>query len=396
MFYSNTIRPQPHRYIYVGTPDNLKQRTDVSVEREFSCGVGFSGRGSVGVLRRKGERKSEIIPNSKRAYEPSFVEYKYTTPCGTDSIVRVSLCEKPPVSYLVKSFNRSQALEYLSGLAIRCKFQRALDRENVSSRNKRVASGLTRRGKRVIADGISLLEYKYGNRRLGFYTLTCPYTDSADIQVFNDNYSLICKRYLEWVKRQYKAKGLLFNYVGVHEIQPKRFADTGDQCLHLHYVAPALDSRGRFFLLHREMVGQYRRIIEQVCGIRLDRNPRLDAQLVKRSASAYLAKYYSKGVDIDSTISTGRAIARLSSWYTVSRSLLVAIRRTTIQLPELYSLDLFKSSANGTRPSYVDYLSPVYVEWEGSKFHVGCVFRLDREFMSKLRELVFPHVVHFV
>lgn len=396
MFHSTTNRPQPHRYIYVGTPDNLRQRTDVSPDRTYSCRVGFSGRGSIGVLRRKGERKSEFIPNVKREYNPSYVEYRHTDACGDDVTTRLSLVEKPPSSYLVKSFNRSQVLEYLAGLALRCKLQRNLDRENVSTRDRRVCKALTRRGKRAIDNGISLLEYRYGVRCLGFYTLTCPYTNSEEIQVFNDNYSTIVKRYLEWVKRQYVSRGLKFNYVGVHEIQPGRYRDTGDECLHLHYIAPAMDSSGRFILLHGEMVDSYKRIIENTCGIPVNGTPRLDAALVKKSASSYLAKYYSKGSHIESNASGGGARASLSTWHTISRGLLLAIRRSTIELPESYSDELFRSCRGGEIPPCVSYLAPVYIEVDGERLCCGCVFRLSKPFLDILREIVFPQVEYLL
>lgn len=394
MFYSTLSRPQPHRYIYVGTPDNLRQRSDVSAERDYAARVGFSGRGSLGVLRRKGERKSEFTPTSQRMYKPDYVEYLHVTECGTPDITRISLIEVTPPGYFIKCFNPSQRLEYLSNFKIRQQYRRRLEAEERRESNRRVAKVLTSRGRNVIANGCSLLEYKYGNRRLGFYTLTCPYSDSEDIQLFNDCYPEILRRYFQELKREYARRDLCFSYVGVYEIQLRRFERTGDKCLHFHYVAPALDSCGGFVLRHESLRYLYARIVRKVCGKDFRHPPRVDAQLVKRSAGGYLCKYFSKGVSVDDeTIRVG-ADVRLSSWYSVARNLLTAIRRTTFELPRCIADDLFRSSAINEKLPYARYIRAIYADVDGRLIHVGCVFQLNGDYLSTLREIVYPEAEH--
>ena len=393
MYYSTTNRPQPHRHIYLGANENLAQRPDCASEREFSAHVGFSGQGSVGVLRRHGEQKTQREDSLCSDSTPVWVEYKYSGVDGCDNTTRITLQEIPPPSYLVECFNPSQRLEFLSELAIRQKFQRKLDREDVSSRaTPRVAKSLTTRGTRIIRDGAALLEYKYGCRKLGFYTLTCPYTDSSEIQKFNDCYPEILRRYFQELKREYKRQGLSFSYLGVYEVQPGRFERTGDECLHFHYISPALHPCGKFVVRHEWIRAVYSRIVKAVCGADFRSLPRVDAQLVKKSGAAYLAKYFSKGKLADASTIPDGARAELSSWYSVSRNLLTAIRQSRVELPGHIADDLFRCSRAETIPSYARYVRPIYVEFDGNEFHVGCVFQLDGIFMDSLREITFPQV----
>jgi len=395
-FYSSANRPQPHRYIYSGTPDNLRQRRDCAVERSSVGRVGFSGQGSIGVLRRKGERKSDFTPNAERLYQPSHVEYQHFEPDGTSTITRISLIDVPPPSYLVKSFDPSQRLEYLSNFKIRQQFRRSLERLDASEKPKRVARGLTSRGKKVIADGCALLERKYGARRLGFYTLTCPFTDSWDIQHFNDSFPEIVRRYMQELKRIYERNQVRFSYVGVYEIQTKRLAATGDAALHLHYVSPATDTCGGFLLCHREITALFGRIVTQVTGVELNRNPRVDCRLVKRSAAGYLAKYFSKGQPADAAGGRNGAIVSLSSWYSVSRNLLVATRRSTAQLPGHINDDILKCCAEGRRHPMCKSITPIHVMHDDRKVFVGCWFVLEASYLEDLRRLYYPQVEHFL
>jgi len=397
MHYSTSFRPQPHRYIYLGANNNLAQRPDSASERDFRASVGFSGHGSLGVLRRQGEQRNSKKDELCSDDTPVWVEYKYLDQSGITKTTRITVAETLPPSYLVESFNPSQRLEFLSELAIREKFRRSLEREDVSTQGrKRVARTLTSRGRRNIRDGVAILESKYGTRKLGFYTLTCPYADSADIQIFNDNYPEILRRYFQELKREYERQGLCFSYVGVYEIQPSRFERTGDECLHFHYVSPACDVSGRFILHHSRIRDIYGRIVASVCGKNPGVLPRVDSQLVRKSGSGYLAKYFSKGVSPDATGERDGAVAALSSWFSLSRNLLTAIRKSRTELPGHIADDLFRRSARGEKSQYASYLRPIYRFYEGREFHVGCVFQLEESYMSVIREIVFPQICNLV
>lgn len=396
MYHSTTHRPQPHRYISLGNPDNLAQRRDSACERGLVSSVGFAGVGSIGVLRRKGESRGEQIANIERQFSPYCVEYKYSDIDNTEKLVRISVLEILPPSYLVKSFNPSQRLEYLRDLAIRARFARSLAASLDESKPRRLAKGLTRRGVKLINDSVSLLAYKYGQKSLGFYTLTCPYSDVDDIQAFNDNLPEIARRYFQQIKRIYAQQNATFSYIGVYEIQPGRLARTGNECLHIHYVAPALDSSGRFRVLHSTLLYWYARIVKDVCGEELPFPPRVDAQLVRANAAAYLAKYFCKSASPSADGNRPCSVARLSSWYSISRNLLQACRRSRVELPGYIADAIFRASAASRYHEWCAFIAPVLREVDGVERHVGCVFELRENVLTTLRALKFPEVSHLI
>lgn len=395
-YHSTRNRPQPHRIIYSGLPDSLINRHDAAEDREFTGSFGFGLRGTVGVRWRKGERRSEFTPSCGRVVDSLFVEYMSERSDGSRYIERVSLLEPPsPTSYLVKGLNPSQRYEMMETIAARHQVRRSLERDS-DTRDKRVAGSLTPRGKSRIHDGIALLSFRYGQRSLGFYTLTCPYTDSDDIQRFNDNLPEIARRFFQQMKRLYAKKGFVFSYVSVYEIQPGRFKATGDECLHIHYIAPALDPERRFHISHSEILSLYTHYIEQVLGTSPPHSPRVDAQLVRKDASAYLAKYFSKASLTDSSALPTGANARLSSWYSLSRNLLRAISHSRFELPGHIASLLFAESRYSTSNEMCDRIRPIFRVIDGISRHVGCFFSIRPEWLGSLREQKFAEVAHLL
>ena len=396
-YYSSAKIPQPHRLIHLGLPSQLEQRHDAAQEREYTCTVQFSGRGSIGILRRSGERKLTSKQLLDRATKLVGIEYKYSDIDGNDKFALVQVKEDlPSPSYLVRSFDPSQRIEWLKDFAIRCQFRRQFDADVECQKSTRVAKGLTNRGKHILESGVAALVYKYGHRNLGFYTLTCPVNDTELIQSFNDNYPEIIRRFMQEVRRIYDRRGLVFNYVGCYEIQPDRYKRTGEQCLHFHYVAPCYDSDKRFVLHHSEICSLYRRVIERVVGIRLSVNPRVDATVVRSNAGGYLAKYISKAVSVDSESPSCKARASLSSWYSVSRSLLLAVKRLRLQLPGNISADIYGFTRRGEKHPWCSYQKAILKEINGEIRCVGIIFRLVPEILQVMREIVFPRVSHLL
>jgi len=390
-----TLRPNLHRYIVDATESRLGNCVESRGSRAYSSYVGFSGFGSVGVLPRQGEKKSERVPTLGRTPKVLGVEYLDKDDEGNYFAVLCPATYEPPKHYLVKSFNPSQALQYMAGLAKREAHKRYLHRTD-ENRPRRVAKGLTRRGKRIIRDGIALLERKYGARGLGFYTLTCPYDTPELIQEFNDKYTEIVRRYFQEVKREYERKNVRFSYVAVHEIQPGRLRRTRNECLHLHYIAPAFYGRGKFVLNSARIRDIYLRTLECVMSLPPAHSPRVGCELVRSSAAAYLAKYYSKGVSVDGSGGEGHAVASLSTWYSVSRNVRRSIGAVYTGLPSSVSDAIYRASYGNGHLEGFEYIKPVFVEIAGEMRHMGAIFQFGKEKTREFQDMVWWQVCHLI
>lgn len=390
-----TERPSLHRNILDASEHHLRNCSDARSLRALRGVVGFSGFGTVGVLPRQGEKKRDRKTKSDRRPKLLGVEYLDKKSDGTLVPVVCPATYRPPKHYLVKSFNPSQTLEYLSGLSKREAYRRKLHREN-PERIRRTAKGLTRRGKHVIRDGLALLERKYGVRGLGFYTLTCPYDDPELIQEFNDKYTEIVRRYFQEVKREYERKNVKFAYVAVHEVQPKRLRRTGHQCLHLHYIAPAFYGRGRFILSHARVRGLYERVLRGTMSVPPSHSPRVGCELVRVSSAAYLAKYYSKGIPGDGSRGSGLAVASLSSWYSVSRGLRRSISQVYTGLPASVTDAIYRASYEARNLDGFEYIKPIFIEMNGETRHMGAIFQFSREKTRELQDLQWEYVCNHI
>jgi len=390
-----TERPSLHRYIVDATESRLQHCCDSRAGRDIRGSVGFAGFGSVGILPRQGEKKRDRVSSVDRRPKLLGVEYLDKDPSGEYFPVRCPSTYSPSPHYLVKSFNPSQTLEHLDGLALRRAYARKLERED-PDRKRRKAAGLTRRGKRIIRDGIAILERKYGTRGLGFYTLTCPYDTQELIQEFNDKYTEIVRRYLQEVKREYERKGVKFSYVGVHEVQPSRLGRTGHECLHLHYIAPAFYARGKFVLDSARIRNIYLRVLEGVMSSAPDNSPRVGCELVRASASAYLAKYYSKGQSADGGASRSGATASLSSWYTVSRGVRNCVSAVRVGLTPSIANAVYRASNGDGEMADFSYIKPIFIEIGGILRHVGAIFQFNAEKTREIQDLNWRYVCHMV
>lgn len=190
--------------------------------------------------------------------------------------------------------------------------------------------GMTSNGRNRVYDGAYLLHRTYPGR-LGFYTLTCPYTDVESIYLYNQNINYIVRSYFEEVKRIYARASVSWSYVSVLEYQDSRYNATGVPVLHIHYVAPCYyPGTRKFVMCADEIRSTWGRVCARVCFPDVSCDASVDAQVVKTSAANYLAKYLSKG---------GATVAYLASvcpdqvpkqWWSMSRNVRQSIKQNTV------------------------------------------------------------------
>jgi len=248
---------------------------------------------------------------------------------------------------------------------------------SVSNCHKGVArryglKGISARGRTSVREGAYLLERRHG-RRLGFYTLTCPYTDEISIYSYNQNINYIQRTYFQELKREYERQGCSWSYVSVLEIQATRFHDTGIPVLHIHYIAPCYKQGGYEWIVESDTLRSiWKRCLYNVLGGCVAIGASVDSSVVRTSAVGYISKYMSKGSSETSFLAEVCPEQLPSQWWSMSQNVRKAIKAATIRLPqEICESILYNPCTDPSSPLYLRYYKFVYIQSRGEEKLVG-------------------------
>lgn len=232
--------------------------------------------------------------------------------------------------------------------------------------------GISRKGRVAVREGAFLLERQYG-RRLGFYTLTCPYTDPQSIYSYNQNIAYIQRTYFQELKREYERQGVVWSYVSVLEIQTKRFERDGEPVLHIHYLSPCyLPGTSNWICDASFLRGLWARVLGNCLQGTPNTSASLDASVVHSSAVGYLSKYMSKGSSEVGFLAQVCPDQLPGRWWGMSRNVRKAIASNTIHLPSSISeYILYNEELDPSSPFYMRYRRDVYVNIRGEDKLVG-------------------------
>lgn len=232
--------------------------------------------------------------------------------------------------------------------------------------------GITSAGRECVKESAFLLERRY-RRRLGFYTLTCPYVDEESIYLYNKNISYIQRSYFQELKREFDRKGITWSYVAVLEIQASRFHDTGVPALHIHYISPCYEPGSWQFILDADTLRNiWQRVLCNTMGRVVDCSASVDSQVVSKSAAGYLAKYMSKGGDSFEFLAQNAPDQFPSQWWSTSRNVRKALKECTVVLPSHISQEILEGRAfEPGHPAYLQYHKYIYVQWKDIEICVG-------------------------
>jgi hypothetical protein len=204
------------------------------------------------------------------------------------------------------------------------KFGSDLGSSNPANYHKRRGlKGITSRGGRLVRNTAHMLQKKYGRRRLSFLTLTVPKLGESDELQICAQWSRVVRVLCQRLKRSLESAGLPANYVGVTEIQEKRFKERGEVGLHLHLVFVGRKSIGSDWAFPpSHFRQQWLDVLSHVVGHRLESSSCENVKGVRKSASGYLGKYMSKGVGIVSEVIESKGEEYVpTAWYTCSMGL---------------------------------------------------------------------------
>lgn len=255
--------------------------------------------------------------------------------------------------------------------------------------------GITSLGRENVKESAFLLEQRY-RRRLGFYTLTCPYTDEESIYSYNKNIAYIQRSYFQEIKRACEKKNGTWSYVSVLEVQSNRFHETGTPVLHIHYVSPCyVPGTWDWLLTADEIRDIWGRVVSGVIGRVCESSASVDCQVVKHSAAGYLAKYMSKGGQEMQFLAQNAPDQFPSQWWSTSRNVRKALKACTVQLPSSVAHDILTADAfQPDHPAYLQYHKYIYVQWKDIEICVGISAQMSpsvvdnwQDFRGKLDEI---------
>jgi hypothetical protein len=246
--------------------------------------------------------------------------------------------------------------------------------------------GLTSLGRMKVREGAYLLHKRHG-RRLGFYTLTCPYVDAEGIGAYNRSIAEIQRQFFQRLKIEYAGLGMAFNYVSVIEVQTKRFASTGQTVLHIHYIAPCYKPGEWEFVCSADTLRDiYAQCTRNATGIPCETEAAVDATVVRKSAVGYISKYMSKGGEEVRECFEGREDEMPSQWWSINSQVRKAIARCSTSLP-LEVCEYIFQSGKGNPGELLEllYCKYIYLRIEDYEYRIGLSGQMGKVGISALR-----------
>lgn len=169
-------------------------------------------------------------------------------------------------------------------------------------KKQRGIAGISRRARRKVECSALLLQQNHGKGRLVFGTLTLPPEYAS---VLTQQYSEACRQFYQWLKRRLDKEGLSTEFIAVTEVQEKRLGETGEIALHEHFLCVGRHVGNTWAISVNEFREAWFRCLENATGISVPGDRQSAAtrvEKVRKSASAYLGKYMSKGGQVLRTL----------------------------------------------------------------------------------------------
>jgi hypothetical protein len=246
---------------------------------------------------------------------------------------------------------------------------------------KRGQLGISAHGRKLVRNAALRLEKECGNFTLSFLTLTIPGLGEEGALTICENWHHIVRVFQQRLKRMLQRKGLTGEMVGVTEVQEKRFAATNVVALHLHIVFQGRQFGCGWVLSPGDVRAAWREVLTPYMDGCSD-EPYWDAceniVRVKHSASGYLGKYLSKGVNATKAIrEVYPDIVLPSCWYLCTNTL-----RTRVKAHVLYFTDrefpVFDTMCSSNDSSeYFLFVHPIEIDkGNGEVFRCGYVGKI--------------------
>lgn len=255
--------------------------------------------------------------------------------------------------------------------------------------------GVTKYGRKCVRCISVVLQNKIGRKQMGFGTATIPPMAESSYRILAANWGDVVRRFFQSIKRHYNRKGKDFYYVGVTEVQTKRYRSTGIPYLHLHWGYNCRASGKSDFIISTKLLRQFwARTIKNVlrmhgCSESLSDGKfaaSIDAQVVRKSVGAYLGKYLSKGMDAVGELSEDFPDLIPRQWWFASMQCKKMFKDSIICMDAKMAESFFYQLEHYLHEGVVTFARFVEVEIDGLLKKIGLIGVLSRESYALLKE----------
>lgn len=368
--FSSRRKPRHHRTLErLAAPSPSDRRVSGFLSPSGRVSVGFLPKETLSKSEKQYERTRGKVDVIEQTCYQSGILQKETkvvlTPAKLTPLGLSSVPNHQGDGGVLGGGSQQEVLKRVS--AVRRQAKRAEDLESSyygeNKRGRYGLKGISVNGMRRVREGCYLLQRKY-HRRLGFYTLTCPYTVPELIWAFNEGIAEIARRFFQDCKKLYEAVDEVWSNVFVYEYQEERYEKTSTPVLHIHYVAPCyLSGTTEFVLSASEIRYLWMYAVAQVVGVEADTSPSVDATVVRTSAAGYISKYLSKGGKVVSYLSEHCQSQIPAQWWGMTNNVRKAIRKCTTPLPTEISEYLINGGGSDpSEPLYLPYRKYIYID----------------------------------
>lgn len=261
-------------------------------------------------------------------------------------------------------------------------------------RARRGLNGISSYGKKLVRNACLRLD-REASGDLSFLTLTLPNISQVEAVTLSRNWAEIIRKFNQWLKRALVRSGCTGESVGVTEIQASRFATSGVFALHYHCCFVGRAKRnGCWALVPTDIREAWKAILLKYLSYtqeHYDWRSVENIQRVKKSVSAYLGKYISKGLGGDSNDSSSvtGSISDMypSSWYSCSNSLRTRVLASRVTLSSKSANQLLDICSQGEWDEWFHWVRPICLFSEDGFLVAGWAGQLTFEarevFLSK-------------
>lgn len=254
---------------------------------------------------------------------------------------------------------------------------------------KRGLKGITRHGRNLISSAAVIQERNYDRKLLSFGTVTLPGADAAELKLCSQNWSVVVKQFVKNLTRGLLRAGLPPQVFGVTEVQMRRFERYGVPALHLHFVFVGRSSKRSAWLVKaNDIRGWWKQAIQRYFSPGTDYSSVENVQGIRKSVSAYLGKYMSKGAAaIAKVVEAGFADWMPSAWFTISHELRREVLHNVMRGEEVGNF--LNWLCHNVVKDWVLWVAPISIERpDGSVYGVGYAGTLSAQGLDKVRQVL--------
>lgn len=259
-------------------------------------------------------------------------------------------------------------------------------------------TGITRYGKKSLSCFGAILQDRFDRSCLGFGTATVPNYSDEILLIVGSEWGQITRRFFQKLKRHCEKQGKQFVYFGCTEIQEKRYRTYGIPVPHLHFGYVCRSSKNSAWYFTSSTVRRFwqESLIESIS--RVGAYPEdedvcyrasIDLQIVKKSISAYMAKYVSKGVKIvGEIVERGFGKNLPSQWWFASMQMKKWLKESIIRMHQAMCASFFYGIESNVFGEQVTWWKYVEAEVAPGEYRIfGMVGRLHPDFYNTIKSL---------